>query len=48
MEQVRGGNSVWMAKLLKYVVHLPPNGGMVYLMALANTYVQVYGQLGGS
>lgn len=25
---------------------MPPNGGMVYLMALTNTYVQVYGQLG--
>ena len=25
---------------------LPPNGGMLYLMALTNTYVQVYGQLG--
>ena len=35
-----------MANGVKYVVHLPPNGGMVYLMALTNTYVQVYGQLG--
>jgi hypothetical protein len=39
-------NSVRIANGLKYCVHPPLKGGMVYLMALTNTYVQVYGQLG--